>query len=293
MFQNALQIARNFTLPVIVSRQGERGRPSSQIASFIILNEEGWLLTAAHVIESINELVQEKQTSDFYKQKKAELEQDPALTKGQRKKALRQLSRPPNDATTAISVWWGRDEWVVNSFRGHKEADIAVGKIESFDPDLVPMYPTFKNPSNDFLPGTSLCKLGFPFHTVTPTFNEKTKGFELPRGAVPVPLFPIEGIFSRIIQVDGARPDRSWPIKFVETSSPGLRGQSGGPTFDVQGRVWALQSRTVHHLLGFSPDAPGGRNKEHQFLNTGLGVHAETIIGFLDSLGIQHYVSKN
>jgi hypothetical protein len=41
--------------------------------------------------------------------------------------------------------------------------------------------------------------------------------------------------------------------KFVEMSSPGLRGQSGGPRFDVNGMVWGLQSRTQHLALGFSP----------------------------------------
>jgi hypothetical protein len=33
-------------------------------------------------------------------------------------------------------------------------------------------------------------------------------------------------------------------VKFIETSTPGLRGQSGGPLFDAKGEIWGIQSRT-------------------------------------------------
>lgn len=38
---------------------------------------------------------------------------------------------------------------------------------------------------------------------------------------------------------------------FIETSTPRLRGQSGGPIFDVNGAIWAIQSQTHHLKLGF------------------------------------------
>ncbi len=80
-------------------------------------------------------------------------------------------------------------------------------------------------------------------------------------------------------------------MKFVETSSPGLRGQSGGPIFDVNGHICALQSRTVHHQLGFSPVVKVGHREvnEHQFLNVGIGTHVEEITAFLD----KHKISYN
>jgi S1-C subfamily serine protease len=83
------------------------------------------------------------------------------------------------------------------------------------------------------------------------------------------------------------------PVKFVETSSPGLGGQSGGPVFDVDGRVWGIQSRTQHLDLGFSPEAKidGKTVAERQFLNVGLAVHAETVIAFLEKAGIEHSIS--
>ncbi len=147
-------------------------------------------------------------------------------------------------------------------------------------------------------PGRSLCRLGFPFHSVQPVFHPERNAFELPPGSIPLPLFPNDGILTRIVEVEVAPPlDPPPPFKFqfIETSSPGLLGQSGGPIFDQNGTVWGIQSRTVHHPLGFSPPVPGGKpsEKEHQFMNVGWGVHAETIVGAMRDLGIAFALSND
>ena len=51
-----------------------------------------------------------------------------------------------------------------------------------------------------------------------------------------------------------------------------------------------IQSHTMHHPLGFRPPVPGGREGqvEHQFLNTGLAVHASVIRGVLDAAGVEY-----
>jgi len=41
--------------------------------------------------------------------------------------------------------------------------DLGFAKIEPFDPASITRYPTFKDPSRNLHPGTSLCKLGSPF----------------------------------------------------------------------------------------------------------------------------------
>ena len=79
----------------------------------------------------------------------------------------------------------------------------------------------------------------------------------------------------------------SYARKYFETSSPGLRGQSGGPVFDVTGVVWGIQSETTHYPLGFSPKNAEGQ-AEHQFLNSGKAVDAETVCGFLDDNDISY-----
>jgi hypothetical protein len=47
-----------------------------------------------------------------------------------------------------------------------------------------------------------------------------------------------------------------FPLKWIETSSPGLKGQSGGPLLDERGTIWGVQSNTFSYNLGFSPQVP-------------------------------------
>lgn len=42
MFQKALQIAQGFTLPVIVSHRRESGALGSNMATHMVINDEGW-----------------------------------------------------------------------------------------------------------------------------------------------------------------------------------------------------------------------------------------------------------
>jgi len=168
---------------------------------------------------------------------------------------------------------------------------LAIGRLEPFNSDAITEYPILKNPSN--LPhGTSLCKLGFPFHQINATYDETNGSFTLEPGSLPAPFFPIEGIFTRDI-VKGKSSDGKYEIKFLETSSPGLMGQSGGPIFDSNGTVWSIQSHTEHLPLGFSPkiEKEGRIFEENQFLNVGRGIHPDILIKFLNDQGINFELS--
>ncbi len=117
-------------------------------------------------------------------------------------------------------------------------------------------------------------------------FDEKANAFRFdPR--LRLAAFPIEGIHTRVLHVGDEGPN---PV-FIETSSPGLKGQSGGPIFDVEGYVWAIQSQTHHYDLGFDPKSPDGK-VERQFLNAGLGTHPARILEFLDKHNVSHRVQK-
>jgi S1-C subfamily serine protease len=76
--------------------------------------------------------------------------------------------------------------------------------------------------------------------------------------------------------------------KYLETSSAGLRGQSGGPIFDKEGRVWAIQSKTLSIPLGFSPTIKLGTKEitEHQFIHIGVGCHVSEVREFLTAFKV-------
>jgi hypothetical protein len=297
MFRQAYAIAAKFTWPVVISRVTISGQCSSAIGTITVINDEGWFLTAAHILRMIDELGSDEAQTAAHEQQIDAITNDPSLDRATRRARLARLGKRKPDATKRASAWWGRDEPRIVHGEGIEGVDIGVGRLQPFDPAWVDTYPVIKDPNKDFQPGVSLCRLGFPFHSITPLYDENARSFQLPAGSVPIPLFPIEGILTRIAvliaphQAPATMPP--FPLLQIETSSPGLRGQSGGPIFDTQGTVWGIQSATRPIPLGFDPEVPGtnGKRKEHQFLNVGLGVHPVTIMGLLRQLNVRFQVS--
>ena len=295
LFANAFRIAGAFTLPVVISSRLGSGECASAIGACVVVNREGWVLTAGHLLTEIMRQQESVLQHQAHQSGVRQLERDTVADKRFRKSKVRTLKRPTKRSVRNHSTWWGRDGAQLHDATLLPAADLALGRLQPFDPDSVAHYPVFKEPDADYAPGRSLCKLGFPFHRIQPVFDEEQGAFVLPPGTVPLPLFPLEGIFTRVVvasmpQAGGG--EESQPGKFIETSSPGLVGQSGGPIVDAHGVVWALQSHTRHYSLGFNPPAPGRdkgeKHAEHQFLNVGLGVHAESILGFLKSQGVAY-----
>ena len=101
---------------------------------------------------------------------------------------------------------------------------------------LCDTFPIFPSETSNLQPGRFLCRLGFPF----PEF----KNFEYDKdndqiiwtniGRELTPRFPIEGMLTRFVL-----DNENNRIGF-ELSTPGLRGQSGGPAFDTDGKVWGM-----------------------------------------------------
>lgn len=295
MFRQAVEIAAQYTRPVIISRKTVKGVCSSTMGAFIVVNDDGWIVTTHHILELLNKLTDEIQgVRDIETQRNA-IEGDAKLSAIEKWWRLSKLKKPGENTTDQCSAWWSMDGVRATSSAGIQAADISVARLQPFDPAWVKTYPIFKDPSKNFEPGTSLCKLGFPFHNIQPTWNVQAQKFELPPGALPVPRFPIEGIFTRTIEmVVTGSPAPPIPLRLVETSSPGLRGQSGGPIFDVKATIWAVQSHTAHYPLDFTPPVPGGKSgeTEHQFLNVGRGVHPDTIFGLLQDQGVKFQISN-
>lgn len=288
VFADAYRKAAAFTKPVIVSWANADGTCQSGVGSFVVVNDDGWILTAHHIVALLDQLGARKKAYTDHQAAAKAITDDPGLLGDQKRKKLRQLGPMPKDAVISFSFWWAADRVQPQDFTSLVDADLAVGRLQPFDKASVTTYPVFKNPANPVAPGTSLCRLGFPFHQITPTFDGQ--GFHLPPNTMPMVLFPIEGILTRELIVN---PDPKAFVGFIETSSPGLMGQSGGPIFDRDGVIWGIQSQTHHLPLGFSPPVPNGRpgEKEHQFLNVGVGTHPATIINVLTDLEVAHIVA--
>lgn len=77
----------------------------------------------------------------------------------------------------------------------------------------------------------------------------RKKIFEI-KDLASIPFFPIEGIYTRDVY-SGKTQDDLMDILFLETSSPGLKRQSGGPICDADGNIYAIQSQNFTLPLGF------------------------------------------
>ena len=289
MFVDACKIASEFTAPVIISRRHLDGSVKSVCGACIVLNKDGWAMTAAHVFNSYLAFEQHKPLVKKHRAEVAAIEGDTSLNAKQKAKKIKRIKSDPKWIINH-SLWWGFGGGAtMPKVEIQREIDLAVGRLEPWDPTWVSKYPVIKDPTKDMDVGKSLCRLGYPLYDIDATYDEAKGMFQLAEGTLPLPRFPLEGIYTRNI-VGGRTADNKYETRFLETSSPGLMGQSGGPVFDVQGTVWAVQSRTHHYELGFSPKTQKGK-EEHQFLSVGWAVHPEVIVSFLRDKGIDCQLS--
>jgi len=291
MFAQAYEIASPFTFPLVVSFRYFDGTVDASVGAYIVLNREGWVLTAAHVVQALLHRDEHQRQVQLYNESVLKISQDASLNKRQQEQRISVLKSNPKWVLN-LSTWFGVDHWRVGTFQVNPQLDLAVGRLDSFDPGAIKTYPVLKNPKT-LRPGTSLCKLGFPFYEIKPSFEESDSTFRFPAGSLPIPRFPMDGIFTRVISI----ADQGSPAaeRFIETSSPGLRGQSGGPVFDANGTVWGVQSRTYHLPLGFSPTLKVNSREvlEHQFLNVGWAVHPRIVADFLRENGVKFKMSED
>ena len=262
MFQKALEVAAEFTFPYVGVRRRNDGEVFSTVGAVVMLNSDGWCLTAAHVVDEIR-----------------------------RARASVRSKTQPTTLSHHVEIWavpgFGQSKPRMAEAHVDTAADVAAVRIDPFDAGLLGRLPVFRSLASPVMPGLSVCRVGYPFHKVEATFDEGAGNFDIKTG-FPVPRFALEGMVSRFhnVVVEG----RETPARFIETSTPGLRGQSGGPLIDVEGRVCGIQSHTAHLDLGFdaSFERDGERVTERQFLNVGRAVHVEQVMAFLDSKGIEY-----
>lgn len=281
MFADALDRARVFTQPLIQSVRHFDHETRAGAAACVVLNRDGWIVTAAHVLDAFMAAQQHALEIQAYQSASAAILADRKLNRDQRHKLQRKNRENPKWITNQSMV-----AFVAGGFRtlvdwtAARDIDLAVARIEPFDASWVTTYPVFRK-LGPLRPGTSLCRLGYPFVELACTYDDALDSFNVTGSGLP--FFPNEGIFTREV-IGPQSPNGPFSVRFVETSSPGLMGQSGGPLLDVHGTVWGIQSHVQHLDLGYPAKlkrSDGTVVEVYQFLNVGRAVHPMTIHEFL------------
>lgn len=289
MFAKAYQHCGGFTRPVVISTLRNDGELSSAIGTFIHVNADGWILTAAHIVQEQARYAKQQQEVRESDARIAAVESSPKNAK-EKKRLVEAERRNTSKLVRDFSFWWASDAARIAEAAILETADIALCRLAPFDPTSCTSYPTFKDPDTNLLVGTSVCRLGYPFSQLKPSYS--AGNFLLPDEVFKMPRFPNEGIITRWVS-NGTHGTHGYRVGFLETSSAGLRGQSGGPIFDRHGTVWGIQSQTRHMPLGFSPPVPGGKpgQVEHQFMNVGWGTHPATLVGLMRETNVKFELS--
>ena len=288
MFVSAIDTATRFTRPLhTITRIWGETTVIPGAATLFFVNADGWALTCKHVASQLVLADQLLAKRAIFKKECAELP-----TNKKSRNVLRALERKHGYSNGAPVEMHNRfmncvEGPVQLDFRWHPLLDVALLKFSNFTTLSPSTFAVFAQDGDKLKQGKLLCRLGFPFPEFT-NFEYDTASDQVrwtTTGRSDTPQFPIDGMVTRHLLGPGG-------IVGVELSTPGLRGQSGGPAFDGEGLVWGMQTATNHLDLNFDVDMDvlrDGRKrrvKDSAFLHVGHCVHVNILKQFMRDNGV-------
>ena len=298
MFVNAIKEVAQFTKPIHTVTRTLKGITSPGAATFFFINENGDAITCKHVAELI---IHSQKINDYFEQYKTQLKQ--IQSDHNQKNNERLLDKKFNfkhDTIVQIKNAFINSVNPVQSidFKVHPTLDLAILQFKGFSSKLYQSHAVFVKDSSQVQQGRYLCRLGFPFPEFNNfAYNHTSNDVEwTTTGNTFTPIFPIDGIITRFIGTSTSTGGNI--IGGIEMSTPGLRGQSGGPLFDSNGLVYGMQSATGHLHLGFDLTnhevMDQGKKtlvSNHPFLHVGHCIHVDRIKEFLTQHNVKFYES--
>lgn len=290
MFVKAIQEVAVFTRAIhSISRNFGSQKAQRGAATLFFVNEEGWALTCKHVSQWIAQ-------ADTINRKFHQYQSESRGLSSQLAKTVANKLGLDDSKTAEMRITFVDCVDKIQNIRfvNHPEYDLSLIKIEGFEKLGVTQFPKFLDDNQQVQPGQMLCRLGFPF----PEFSNfqlnlaKDKLEWTQVGQPRSPRFPLEGMVTRFLG------DKKGKVYGIEMSTPGLRGQSGGPLFDSEGIVVGMQSRTKHLHLGFDIEekeiVAHGKSKkvnDYSFIHLGECIHVSVIKEFMDQQGVKYQLA--
>jgi Trypsin-like peptidase domain len=293
MFVTAIEEVGEFTKPVYtITRNYNETTVNPGAATLFFVNENGVAITCKHFTDLISNRTTINERYEKFKTERNAIGKN--NKHNQRLKALEEAYNYKEGVIVQLQelfVGVTSDATLKYRWINHPKHDLSIIIFEDFKNPLYQSYARFVKDSSTLKQGKFLCRLGFPFPEFTNfKYNTVTDNIEWTKeGRVDSPRFPIEGMLTRHIMGEGE-------MTGIELSTPGLRGQSGGPLFNTEGLVCGMQSGTNHLHLGF--DMIGFEHKvngrsikinNQPFLHVGRCVHVDVIKKFLKENNVKFY----
>lgn len=292
MFVEAIEKVDQFTRPIhFILRYYTGSDIVPGTATLFFVNEKGFAVTCRHVARQI---LYANSIYENYLKFSAEIrkfERDPALETQRLLLEAKYKINPETPIRLLFNFINCVSTYKSLTIHLHPTQDLAIIHFRDFESTLYHGYAHFLKDTKKIKPGKYLCRLGYPFPEFTNYhYNKEINDIEwIKSGRIHTPSFPIDGIITRHIGENNE-------VTGVEMSTPGLRGQSGGPLFDTNGIIYGLQSSTRHLHLGFDQvnrevitDGQRRRVSNYPFLNVGQCVHVDVIKQFLREKKIPFY----
>lgn len=291
MFVEAIEKVDTFTRPIHTITRSYNGLLVAGTSTLFFVNEDGVAITCKHVIESI---VQSDVINNKYMKFKAE--RDKLIKDVSFKDRLKELEQKYSFGEETIVQ--AKNNFI-NTFdrisdiecHMHPRLDLAILIFKGFTQKQYTSHATFLKDSAQIKQGRYLCRLGYPFPEFTNfEYNPAADDIRWTTvGNSASPRFPLDGIVTRFVGADQH-------ITAIEMSTPGLKGQSGGPLFDREGIVYGMQHLTSHLHLGFDikdkeiiQDGKKSKVSNYPFLHVGHCIHVDRIKEFLEEYNIKYY----
>ncbi len=293
MFIQAIERVAQFTRPVhsiIRTYAGKNVIPSAGTLFFV--NDEGYAVTCKHIAEMLVSADAINLHYNRFNQEKKLLAQDARhkqLLKGlelKYKMTSESTIQLKNNFVDCVDTMSGF------TFHMHPTLDLAIIKFNDYKKLHYTQFARFLKDDKNLLQGKFLCRLGFPFPEFTNyTYNSLTDDIEWTNTGINVsPRFPMEGMVTRFLA------DEPHGLFGIEMSTPGLRGQSGGPLFDSNGVVHGMQFSTKHLHLGFDlvdkeimVNTTIKKVSDYSFIHLGQCIHVNAIKAFLQQHNVKYY----
>ncbi len=284
MFEKAIEITSEFTRPLHSISRTYGGLVLPGTSTFFFVNDNGVAVTCKHVLNLIPTADVLNQTFAKFKDERDKIAKDGKFKKNL--KGLELKNKYTNETTVQLKNnfinCFDKIDQIV--YHAHPTLDLAILEFKGFTNKLYTSHASFIRDSKNIKQGKYLCRIGFAF----PEFNNfKHDALRddiewTNEGNAASPTFPIDGIVTRFLG-DGAGK-----VTGIEMSTPGLKGQSGGPLFDTNGTIYGMQYATNHLHLGFDikdreivNDGKKSKVSNFPFLHVGLCIHVDQIKEFL------------
>jgi Trypsin-like peptidase domain len=292
MFIEAIEKAGNYTRPIhtiLRTYGGKQIIPGA--ATLFFVNDEGYAITCKHVIDLLFASDSLSKKYNEFKTERDKLPKDGKYKQNLKGLELKYKFTPDTEIQIKNTFVDCIDSMSGFTCHVHPHLDLAILKFNDFKTLLYKDYAVFKKDTSTIKQGKMLCRLGFPFPEFTNfMYNDTTDDIEwTTTGINHSPRFPIEGMVTRFL----AEHEK---IYGIEMSTPGLKGQSGGPLFNKNGFVCGMQFSTKHLHLGFDLvdkdillNNKIKKVSDYSFIHLGQCIHADAIKEFLKEKNVKYY----